>query len=136
MLAVKPETLHHVDLVAECEELDTTRREMMSNIKNTITRNLGETEMDQTLVRAITKIWSKETMRHAAGRDESKARRPTASNMERVWEEIASPEQIAWLKSITEGGARMLWDGRIHRDFVSGMRRFGANNGKAQKTAN
>ena len=29
----------------------------------------------------------------------------------------------------------MLWDGRVHRDFVSGMRRFGANNGKAQKTA-
>ena len=129
----KPETLHH--LVAECEELDTTRREMTSNIKNAITRNLGETEMDQTLIRAITKIWSKETMRHAAGRDESKAHRPTTSNMERVWEEIASQEQIAWLKSITEGGARMLWDGRVHRDFVSGMRRFGANNGKAQKTA-
>lgn len=29
----------------------------------------------------------------------------------------------------------MLWDGRIHRDFVSGMRRFGATNGKAPKTA-
>ena len=64
-------------LVAECEELDATRREMTSNIKNAITRNLGETEMDQTLIRAITKIWSKETMRHAAGRDESKAHRPT-----------------------------------------------------------
>ena len=74
-------------------------------------------------------------MRHAAGRDESKAHRPTTSNMERVWEEIASQEQIVWLKSITEGGARMLWDGRVHRDFVSGMRRFGANNGKAKKTA-
>ena len=107
------------------------RREMTSNIKNAITRNLGETEMDQTLIRAITKIWSKETRMHAAGRDESKAHRPTTSNMERVWEEIASQEQIAWLKSITEGGARMLWDGRVHRDFVSGMRQFGVTNGKA-----
>ena len=129
----KPETLHH--LVAECEELNATRREMMRNIKNTITRNLGETDMDKTLIRAITKIWSKETMRHAAGRDEGKAHRPKTSNMERVWEEIASPEQIAWLKNITEGGARMLWDGRMHRDFVAGMQRFGASNGKAQKTA-
>ena len=82
-----------------------------------------------------TKIWSKETMRHAAGRDESKAHRPKTSNMERVWEEIAAPEQIAWLKNITEGGARMLWDGRIHREFISGMRRFGATNGRAKKTA-
>ena len=91
--------------------------------------------MDNTLIRAIAKIWSKETIKHAAGRDEGKAHRPKTSNMERVWEEIASPEQIAWLKNITEGGARMLWDGRMHRDFVSGMRRFGASNGKAQKTA-
>ena len=29
----------------------------------------------------------------------------------------------------------MLWDGRIHRDFISGMRRFGATNGRAKKTA-
>ena len=29
----------------------------------------------------------------------------------------------------------MLWDGRMHRDFVAGMQRFGASNGKAQKTA-
>ena len=29
----------------------------------------------------------------------------------------------------------MLWDGRVHRDLVSGMRRFGAKNGKAQKRA-
>ena len=49
--------------------------------------------MDRTLIRAITKIWSKETIRHAAGRDESKACRPKTSKMERVWEEIASPEQ-------------------------------------------
>ena len=95
-----------------------------------------ETEMDRTLMRAITKIWSKESMRHAAGRDESKACRPKTSNMERVWEEIASSEQVTWLKNITEGGARMLWDGRIHREFISGIRRFGATNGKAKKTQN
>jgi hypothetical protein len=41
--------------------------------------------------------------------------------MERIWEEIASTEQVVWLKNITEGGARTLWDGRIHRDFISGM---------------
>jgi len=129
----KPETLHHI--MAECEELKSTRDEMTKNIRDTITRNLGETDMDKTLIRAITKIWNKETMRHAAGRDESRACRPKTSNMERVWEEIASPEQVAWLKNITEGGARMLWDGRIHRDFISGMRRFGATNGRAKKTA-
>ena len=129
----KPETLHHI--MAECEELKSTRDEMTNNIRDTITRNLGETDMDKTLIRAITKIWNKETMRHAAGRDESRACRPKTSNMERVWEEIASPEQVVWLKNITEGGARMLWDGRIHRDFISGMRRFGATNGRAKKTA-
>ena len=129
----KPETLHH--LMTECRELNETRNEMAKNIRDVITRNLGESEMDKTLIRAITKIWSKETMRHAAGRDESKAHRPKTSNMERVWEEIAAPEQIAWLKNITEGGARMLWDGRIHREFISGMRRFGATNGRAKKTA-
>ena len=47
-----------------------------------------------------------------------------------VWEEVASQGQIAWLKSITEGGARMLWDGRMHRDFISGMWRFRTTNGK------
>ena len=29
----------------------------------------------------------------------------------------------------------MLWDGRIHRDFIAGMTRFGATNGAAKKTA-
>ena len=129
----KPETLHH--LMAECEELNTTRNEMTRNIKCAITRNLDSSSMDRTLVRAITKIWSKETVRHAAGRDENKMNRPKKSKMDRVWEEVASQEQIAWLKSITEGGARMLWDGRIHRDFIAGMTRFGATNGAAKKTA-
>ena len=129
----KPETLHH--LMAECEELNNTRNEMARNIKCAITRNLDSSSMDRTLVRAITKIWSKETMRHAAGRDENKMNRPKKSKMDCVWEEVASQEQITWLKSITEGGARMLWDGRIHRNFITGMIKFGATNGAAKKTA-
>ena len=55
--------------------------------------------------------------------------------MERVWEEIATPAQREWLKTITEGGARMLRDGRLHKDFISGIRRFGASNGTAKKAA-
>ena len=55
--------------------------------------------------------------------------------MDRVWEEIATPAQREWLKTITEGGARMLWDGRLHKDFISGIRRFGASNGTAKKAA-
>ena len=61
-------------------------------------------------------------MRHAEGRDEHKANRPKKSKMDRVWEEVASQEQITWLKNITEGGARMLCDGRMHRDFITGMK--------------
>ena len=29
----------------------------------------------------------------------------------------------------------MLWDGRLHRDFITGMVKFGATNGTAKKAA-
>ena len=55
--------------------------------------------------------------------------------MERVWLEIADQRQKEWLRDITEGGARMLWNGRLHRDFITGMVKFGATNGTAKKAA-
>ena len=129
------ETLNHI--ISECDELSKERDQMISNIREAIETNLGKTKMDGALIRAITKIWSKDTISHAAGRDETKSAgtRRSKSDMEKVWGEVASEQQKLWLQRITEGGARMLWDGRIHRDFISGMRIFGASNGTAKRTA-
>ena len=42
---------------------------------------------------------------------------------------------MKWLQEITECGARVMWDGRLHNFFVKGLMTFGVPNGTAKKTA-
>ena len=81
-----PETLHHILAECTCKEIAEMREQMITNIRDAITENLTKTTVDRALMRAICSIWSSKTIKHAVGRDQTKAagQRPSKSNMDAV----------------------------------------------------